>query len=673
MPNDYYNGLPSFYHPNVESHQAGDPWTVLRPDGTFQEVPWNDAGLHTYERDMGGGDYEFTATADPEMIAHKNRQFKTASNQAAIKIAAGILGGTALTGGFAGAGGAGAGVGDVGGATSFTGGIGGDAAGMLEPVTTGGATMLPGGVSGGFLGSLGGESMAAFPALGGAAAEAGGGALAGIAPSGLPSGVGGFTPAGATAASGEYMAPASQGFFGNVGNMVKGAFVNGDGSYNWNNIIKAGGTALGAIGSYNSHPGGAPALPAGWNDRLAPTPLSRHVVGLGSDDAYKNYGVSGGEHNFFQPGPAPSGPATSPRPTQGPNMGFNDPIDFTKEPVMRAGGHYIKGAGTGRSDEIDAKLSNDEYVMDAETVALLGDGSPEAGAKKLDQLRANIRKHKGQQLAKGKFSANAKDPAEYLPVRKAKGGRIRPPMTFNSDLSQAYRGYTIKHNQVNDSFHISKDGSHISSPRSIDEAKKTIDELAGIGELPEKFAKGGTVLRAVPKPAVNEGMRAAQLAAVQRFRDAIKGQVQAVPAVEPLKKAQGGAVKAMNAFAEDLERQVNSGNTARAIQIKAQMDGISPGAGKYFEEGFAKGGKVRGLVESFGKFFNPPIESSMPPKLSLSPEEMAWMVKWLRKNNPDSDALIHFDNSTTPDLRGRVPGAPPAAAPEDVMKILGQE
>ena len=74
----------------------------------------------------------------------------------------------------------------------------------------------------------------------------------------------------------------------------------------------------------------------------------------------------------------------------------------------------VEGPGTGRSDDIPAVLSDGEYVIDAETVALLGDGSSKAGAKKLDQMRVNIRKHKGRNLAKGKFSVNAKAPERYL-------------------------------------------------------------------------------------------------------------------------------------------------------------------------------------------------------------------------------------------------------------------
>jgi hypothetical protein len=75
---------------------------------------------------------------------------------------------------------------------------------------------------------------------------------------------------------------------------------------------------------------------------------------------------------------------------------------------------FARGAGSGRDDTIDAKLSDGEYVFDAETTALLGDGSSEEGAKRLDAMRAAVRAHKGKALAKGKISPNAKSPLEYL-------------------------------------------------------------------------------------------------------------------------------------------------------------------------------------------------------------------------------------------------------------------
>lgn len=77
-------------------------------------------------------------------------------------------------------------------------------------------------------------------------------------------------------------------------------------------------------------------------------------------------------------------------------------------------GYAVGGPGDGRDDKIPAVLSDGEYVMDAETVAMLGNGSNKAGAKALDAFRVNIRKHKGQKLAKGDFSANAKKPEQYM-------------------------------------------------------------------------------------------------------------------------------------------------------------------------------------------------------------------------------------------------------------------
>lgn len=72
------------------------------------------------------------------------------------------------------------------------------------------------------------------------------------------------------------------------------------------------------------------------------------------------------------------------------------------------------GGGSGRDDTISARLSDGEYVMDAETVALLGDGSTREGASRLDHMRAQLRRQKGKALAQGKFSPDAKSPLQYM-------------------------------------------------------------------------------------------------------------------------------------------------------------------------------------------------------------------------------------------------------------------
>lgn len=74
----------------------------------------------------------------------------------------------------------------------------------------------------------------------------------------------------------------------------------------------------------------------------------------------------------------------------------------------------MPGGGDGRSDDRPIMASNGEYVVDAETVALLGNGSTEAGARKLDEFRVNLRKQKGAALAQGQFTPPARMPEAYM-------------------------------------------------------------------------------------------------------------------------------------------------------------------------------------------------------------------------------------------------------------------
>jgi hypothetical protein len=57
-------------------------------------------------------------------------------------------------------------------------------------------------------------------------------------------------------------------------------------------------------------------------------------------------------------------------------------------------GSAVHGEGDGQSDDIPAMLADGEYVIDAETVAQIGNGSTKAGAQALDKFRENIRGHK---------------------------------------------------------------------------------------------------------------------------------------------------------------------------------------------------------------------------------------------------------------------------------------
>jgi len=95
------------------------------------------------------------------------------------------------------------------------------------------------------------------------------------------------------------------------------------------------------------------------------------------------------------------------------------PADLMMGMPMRrdyAQGSYVSedGQGDGRSDHVEARLSPGEWVADAETVSMLGNGSNEAGARKLEQMRQGLRRQKGKALAKGKFSPDAKSPEAYM-------------------------------------------------------------------------------------------------------------------------------------------------------------------------------------------------------------------------------------------------------------------
>jgi hypothetical protein len=214
----------------------------------------------------------------------------------------------------------------------------------------------------------------------------------------------------------DYLSLAGKGV-GLLGNIVGGGGAGQSGTYN------RGGGSLNPIFSAK--------LPSAGG--LGTIGANRTPRALGDQD-WLTYGTRP-ELNFFDyaqaAAPARPAPITTPIPNEprGPSMYAPD-VDnmrFARGGAMpaRRGGSTertefaVNGPGTGRSDDIPAVLSDGEYVIDAETVALLGDGSSKAGAKKLDELRVKVRKHKGKKLAKGRFSANAKKPEAYL-----SGGRV---------------------------------------------------------------------------------------------------------------------------------------------------------------------------------------------------------------------------------------------------------
>jgi hypothetical protein len=80
------------------------------------------------------------------------------------------------------------------------------------------------------------------------------------------------------------------------------------------------------------------------------------------------------------------------------------------------GGRLLKGPGDGVSDSIPAvignrqpaRLADGEFVIPARIVSELGNGSTEAGARKLYAMMDRVQKARGKTVGKNKIAANTK-------------------------------------------------------------------------------------------------------------------------------------------------------------------------------------------------------------------------------------------------------------------------
>ena len=84
------------------------------------------------------------------------------------------------------------------------------------------------------------------------------------------------------------------------------------------------------------------------------------------------------------------------------------------------GGRMLKGPGDGMSDSIPAtiankqpaRLANDEFVVPADVVSHLGNGSSDAGAKQLYKMMDKVRSARTGK----KSQAKQINPAKYMPA-----------------------------------------------------------------------------------------------------------------------------------------------------------------------------------------------------------------------------------------------------------------
>jgi hypothetical protein len=79
-------------------------------------------------------------------------------------------------------------------------------------------------------------------------------------------------------------------------------------------------------------------------------------------------------------------------------------------------GDAVEGPGDGQSDDIPAMLADGEFVIPADVVAALGNGSNKAGADKLYDMMHNIRRQARQGNPKD-LPKPAKSPLQYMTRR----------------------------------------------------------------------------------------------------------------------------------------------------------------------------------------------------------------------------------------------------------------
>jgi hypothetical protein len=97
----------------------------------------------------------------------------------------------------------------------------------------------------------------------------------------------------------------------------------------------------------------------------------------------------------------------------GGEVGAHNPQFFSEGGLGSLKNKYVKGPGDGTSDSVPAMLANGEFVIPADVVSALGNGSNDAGAGVLDQFLNSIRTHKQKHNAKN-LPPDSKGALAYL-------------------------------------------------------------------------------------------------------------------------------------------------------------------------------------------------------------------------------------------------------------------
>ena len=193
-------------------------------------------------------------------------------------------------------------------------------------------------------------------------------------------------------------------------------------------ILGGGGGSGAAAGLLDSlGGGGGSGSKIGSAALMAALDLAGNALDKGNTDKAAKKAQQQAQAQFNAPLPVYNDPRKRTAYTGVPDYTTQGEVNYFDNNHFADGGSVAEGGGTGyvhnttgdsgRSDKIKALLSPNEYVVDAETTALLGDGSPEAGAKRLDEMRSAVRAHKGSALAQGQISPDALHPLQYLGMK----------------------------------------------------------------------------------------------------------------------------------------------------------------------------------------------------------------------------------------------------------------
>jgi hypothetical protein len=145
-------------------------------------------------------------------------------------------------------------------------------------------------------------------------------------------------------------------------------------------------------------------------DVLAPVSLQPRVS-RGNPAFTRNF-----TQNIPRPGMAMTGLPSFERHADGGEVGEHNPEFFSEGGLQH---RYVTGDGDGTSDSVPAMLANGEFVIPADVVASLGNGSNEAGALVLNNFLSTVREHK-QDHESSELPPDSKGPLSYLAEAKEK-------------------------------------------------------------------------------------------------------------------------------------------------------------------------------------------------------------------------------------------------------------